>query len=273
MEDVLLVQGIEISYKGDFISLTDIVSQYEEGSTLIDSWLRNKNTIEFLGVWERLNNPDFNESAFATLLTEAGLNRFRLPIRRWTKETNGKGIYAKAGRYGSGTFAHKDIAIEFCSWLNPEFKLYLITELQRLKQLESQRTGLEWNVKRILAKTAYRIHTDAVQQHLIPEDISKREKGFIYASEADVLNVAMFGKTAKEFRLEHPDLKGNLRDFASIEQLTVLSQLESQNALLIEQGMPKEKRALFLNAQAIKLMNTLIKSQQIERLKTPLLDN
>lgn len=232
------VQGVEVHITThndeDYISLTDMVSSFDGGSTLIDAWLRSKNTIEFLGFWERLNNQSFNSVEFDIIRMEAGTNRFRMSAKQWTLKTGGIGLIAKAGRYG-GTFAHKDIAFEFGSWLSPEFKLYLIKEFQRLKEQEIQSGQLEWNIRRSLTKVNYRIHTDAIKTHLIPSEVSSKEAGLIYASEADVLNKALFGKTAKQWRDENPNMDGNIRDYATVEQLVVLTSLESQNALLIEQ--------------------------------------
>lgn len=207
-----------------------MVTRFEGGSALIESWLRNKDTVEFLGVWERLNNPSFNSPGFEGIRNKAGLNRFTLSVRTWNQETNGIGLIAKSGRYG-GTFAHKDIAFEFGSWLSPEFKLYLIKEFQRLKENEALSGGIEWAIKRTLAKVQYRVHTDAIQEHLVPAELSKVEAGYVYANEADLLNKALFGMTAKEWQAKNPGANGNMRDNATIEQLVVLSSLESQNAL------------------------------------------
>ena len=221
----LTVQGIEVHVttknEEDYISLTDMVAGFDGGESLIDSWLRNKNTIEFLGVWERLNNPNFNPAEFDGIRFEAGTHRFRLSIKRWTQQINGIGLIAKAGRYG-GTFAHRDIAFEFGSWLSPEFKLYLIKEFQRLKEHEIESGKLEWNIRRTLSKAHYRIHTDAVKTFLIPPQVTKAQEGYIYASEADLLNVALFGKTFKQWRAENPEADGSLRDNATVEQLVVL---------------------------------------------------
>lgn len=256
----LMVQGVEIHLvtKGDedYISLTDMVSSFEGGSTLIESWLRNKNTVEFLGVWELLNNPSFNSPGFEGIKNKAGLNRFTLSVRQWARETHGIGLAARAGRYG-GTFAHRDIAFEFGSWLSPEFKLYLITEFQRYKQAEAGR-GLDWDIRRTLAKVQYRVHTDAVKEHLIPPELSVKDAGYVYASEADILNKALFGLTAAEWRQANPSVKGNLRDYATLEQLVVLSSLESQNALLIEQQVAPEVRLTMLNKLARAQLQSLL---------------
>ena len=274
---VLEVQGVEIHLmeRGDedYISLTDMVSNFDGGGTLIDSWLRSKDTIEFLGVWEKINNPDFNSVEFDGIKMEAGTNRFRLSVKQWTQKVNGIGVFAKTGRYGGGTFAHKDIALEFGSWLSPEFKLYLIKEFQRFKEAESRTDNLEWNIRRTLVKAQYRTHTDAVKAHLIPATLPQQKQGWVYASEADVLNVVMFGKTAKEWKENNPKLDGNPRDHATIEQLVVLASLESQNALLIEQGMEREKRMLMLNELARKQMQSLLRNPSVKKLSDkPLLN-
>ena len=265
----LTVQGVEIhlTTKGeeDYISLTDMVSKFEGGSSLIESWLRNKDTIEFLGVWERLNNPSFNSPGFEGIRNKAGLNRFTMSVSQWSRETNGVGLAAKAGRYG-GTFAHKDIAFEFGSWLSPEFKLYLITEFQRYKQAEAAR-GLDWDVRRTLSKVQYRVHTDAVKEHLIPPQLSSKDAGFVYASEADVLNKALFGMTAAEWKRANPTAKGNLRDNATMEQLVVMSSLESQNALLIQQGMPQTQRLQMLNGLARAQLQSLLSNPSLPPLR------
>lgn len=273
----IVVQGVEVHLfshnEEDYISLTDMVSGFEGGSTHIDAWLRSKNTIDFLGVWERLNNQNFNSVEFDRIRMEAGTNRFRISAKQWGQKTGGIGIIAKAGRYG-GTFAHKDIAFEFGSWLSPEFKLYLIKEFQRLKEQEIQAGKLEWNIRRSLTKSQYRIHTDAIKEHLIPPQLSKEEASYIYASEADLLNMALFGKTAKTWRAENPDKDGNIRDYATVEQLVVLASLESQNALLIEQQKTSSERLSILNTLAIKQMRSLVNNPAIKKLSDkPLLDN
>lgn len=265
----LTVQGVEISLttrgEEDYISLTDMVSKFDGGSSLIESWLRNKDTVEFLGVWERLNNPSFNSPGFEGIRNRAGLNRFTLSVSHWIKETGGVGLVAKAGRYG-GTYAHRDIAFEFGSWLSPEFKLYLITEFQRFKRTEAER-GLDWDVKRALTKVQYRVHTDAVQKHLIPERLSPKEIGFVYATEADLLNKALFGMTAAEWKRKNPEAKGNIRDNATIEQLVVLSSLESQNALLIEIKQPQSQRLQTLNTLARTQLQALITNPSMSQLR------
>jgi len=269
----VIVQGVEIHISTrndeDYISLTDMVQKFEGKEQLIKNWLQNKNTIEFLGVWEQLNNVNFNLVEFHQIKNEAGLNRFVMSAKKWIERTNGIGLIAKAGRYG-GTFAHKDIAFEFGSWLSPEFKLYLIKEFQRLKEQESHSNQLDWNVKRSLTKINYRVHTDAIKTHLIPLEITNK---FIYQTEADLLNVALFGKTAKQWRDENSDKDGNIRDEATIEQLIVLSMLESQNALLIEQQKSHADRLVILNQLAIKQMTLLSDNPSVKKLKGGLLNH
>lgn len=240
----------------DYISLTDMVKPIYNGTALIEKWLRNKNTIEFLGIWEELYNPDFNSPEFEGIKNQAGLNRFVLSVKQWSEKTNSTGIIAKAGRYG-GTYAHKDIAFEFASWVSPKFKLYLLKEFQRLK--EKEQNQWKWSAKRELTKVNYLIHTDAIKEHLIPKTISKKQASIIYASEADVLNVALFGKTAKEWREEYPESKGNIRDHAHLNELICLSNLENINALLINENMKQSDRLIKLNQIAIKQM-TLLKT-------------
>ena len=244
---------IELNEK-DYISLTDMVKNIENGLALIEKWLRNKNTIEFLGIWEEMYNPNFNSPEFEGIKNEAGLNRFILSVKQWTEKTNSIGIIAKAGRYG-GTYAHKDIAFEFASWVFPQFKLYLIKEFDRLKEQEQAKLG--WSVKRELSKLNYHIHTDAIKQNLIPPELTAKQKSFVYAEEADVLNVALFGITAKEWREQNPDLKGNIRDYATINQLICLSNLENLNAVFIQKGMQQSERLTELNRIAIQQMKVL----------------
>ncbi|WP_296332068.1 KilA-N domain-containing protein [uncultured Treponema sp.] len=244
---------IELNGK-DYISLTDMVKNIENDLALIEKWLRNKNTIEFLGIWEEMYNPNFNSPEFEGIKNEAGLNRFILSVKQWTEKTNSIGIIAKAGRYG-GTYAHKDIAFEFASWVSPQFKLYLIKEFDRLKAKEQEQLG--WSVKRELSKLNYHIHTDAIKQNLIPPELTAKQKSFVYAEEADVLNVALFGITAKEWRDENPNLKGNVRDHATINQLICLSNLENLNAVFIQKGMEQSDRLTELNKIAIQQMKVL----------------
>ncbi|MDO4628966.1 MAG: KilA-N domain-containing protein [Planctomycetia bacterium] len=248
----------------DYICLTDMVRNIENGLVLIEKWLRNKNTIEFIGMWEEMYNPNFNSPEFGGIKNEAGLNRFALSVKQWIARTNSKGIVAKAGRYG-GTYAHKDIAFEFATWLSPQFKLYLIKEFQRLKEEEQKNLG--WSAKRELTKINYRIHTDAIQQNLIPVVLSASQISFIYASEVDVLNMALFGKTAKQWREANPKLQGNIRDYASINELICLSNLENLNAFFINEGLPQHERLEKLNQIAIAQMLILENSNSQNLLK------
>jgi hypothetical protein len=250
----------------DFISLTDIArfKDSERTDYLIMNWLRNRNTIEFLGLWEHLNNPDFNPIEFDGIKTQSGLNSFILTVKTWTEKTGAIGIVAKPGRYG-GTYAHPDIAFEFAAWISVEFKLYLIKEFQRLK--EDERKTLDWDVRRNLVKINYRIHTDAIQQNLIPAELSKTQSSHVYANEADVLNVALFGMTAREWREVNSKAKGNIRDDANGAQLVCLSNLESLNAELIKQGVPQSTRLQKLNKIAIEQMKLLVKDVDIKRLR------
>ncbi|WP_417600922.1 KilA-N domain-containing protein [Owenweeksia hongkongensis] len=252
----------------DFISLTDIAKHKDSKhtDTIIQNWMRNRNTIELLGFWESIYNPDFNPIEFEGFRNKAGLNSFVMTPKRWIEKTNAIGIISKAGRYG-GTFAHKDIALEFASWISIEFKLYVIKEFQRLKDEENDRLKLEWNLQRTLAKVNYQIHTDAIKESLIPNEITKLQASFVYANEADLLNVALFGITAKEWRELNPDKKGNIRDAATLEQLVVLSNMESINALLIQQGLSQGERLLQLNKVAITQMKSLLESKVIKKLK------
>lgn len=238
----------------DYISLTDMVKHVENGLALIEKWLRNKNTIEFLGIWEEMYNPNFNSPEFEGIKNEAGLNRFIMSVKQWISKTNAIGIIAKAGRYG-GTYAHKDLAFEFASWVSPQFKLYLIREFQRLKDEEQKQIG--WTAKRELSKINYRIHTDAIQRNIIPDEVTPQQASAIYANEADVLNVAMFGMTAKQWREVNTDKKGNIRDYASINELICLSNMENLNAIFIDQGLTQSERLMKLNRIAIQQMNVL----------------
>lgn len=248
--------AVATHHEQDYISLTDMVKHFDGGSALIEQWLKNKDTVLFLGVWEQLNNPGFNSPEFEGIRNEAGRNSFFLSAKKWADATGAIGLHARAGRYG-GTFAHKDIAFEFGSWLSPEFKLYLIKEFQRLKDEESRATSLEWNFQRTLSKVNYKIHTDAIKERLIPPRLTPAQTGIIYASEADLLNVALFGITAVQWRQVNPDQSGNMRDAATLEQLVVLSNLESINAVLIHQGLGTQERVLQLNAIAITQMRSL----------------
>jgi hypothetical protein len=248
----------------DYISLTDMVRDTEGGVALIEKWLRNKNTIEFLGIWEDIFNPDFNSPEFEGIKNQAGLNRFVLSVKQWVQTTHSKGIVAKAGRFG-GTYAHKDIAFEFASWVSPKFKLYLIKEFQRLKEAEQAQLG--WDIKRNLTKINYRIHTDAIKEALLPPELTAQQIQMVYASEADVLNMALFGKTAKQWRGEHPEEKGNIRDFANVSQLVCLSNLENLNALFIREGLVQKDRLFKLNTLAIQQMKLLSDDRSIKRLE------
>ncbi len=252
------VQNTEITVvsfeERDYISLTDMVKPIENGLALIEKWLRNKNTIEFLGIWEEMYNPNFNSPEFEGIKNEAGLNRFIMSVKQWIEKTNAIGIMAKAGRYG-GTYAHKDLAFEFASWVSPQFKLYLIREFQRLKDEEQKLIG--WTAKRELSKINYRIHTDAIKENLIPAEVTREQAAMKYADEADVLNIAMFGVTAKQWRDANPDKKGNIRDYASINELICLSNMENLNAVFINDGMSQSDRLIKLNQIAIQQMKIL----------------
>ncbi len=252
----------------DFISLTDIARYKDAERTdyLISNWLRNRETVEFLGIWEQLHNPGFNPIEFDGIKKQAGLNSFILTAKRWIDSTGAIGLISKPGRYG-GTYAHKDIAFEFASWVSVEFKLYLIKEFQRLKDEENDRLQLGWNLQRTLAKINYRIHTDAIKETLLPPAITKAQASLVYANEADLLNVALFGQTAKQWRDAHPDAEGNIRDHAPLEQLVVLTNLESLNSVLIRQGLPQSERLLKLNEIAITQMRTLLSANNVKRLK------
>lgn len=259
------VKGTEITVlrneTEDYISLTDIArhKDAEHTDTIIQNWMRNRNTIELLGFWESIYNPDFKPLEFEGFRKQAGLNSFVMTPKRWIETTNAMGIISKSGRYG-GTFAHKDIAFEFASWISIEFKLYIIKEFQRLKADENDRLKLEWNLQRTLAKVNYHIHTDAIKENLIPKELNKTQISFVYANEADLLNMALFGFTAKQWRDVNPDKAGNVRDYATIEQLVVLSNLESINAVLINQGLPQSERLKQLNQIAITQMKSLVRA-------------
>lgn len=264
------VQGTPVSIiarqGGDYISLTDMVRNFDGGGALIEQWLKNKDTVLFLGVWERIYNPDFNSIEFEGIKNEAGRNSFFLSAKKWIELTGAKGLTASAGRYG-GTYAHCDIAFEFGSWLSPEFKLYLIKEFQRLKEDENRRLSLAWNLNRTLSKLNYRIHTDAIKTHLIPAAVTPSQAAIIYANEADMLNVALFGQTAKQWRDSNPDTEGSMREYATIEQLLVLANVEGMNAELIHMGLTQGERLMRLNAIAIRQMQVLTPALAIKRLK------
>jgi len=262
------VEGREITIilenNKEYISLTDMLKA-KDGDFFISDWLRNRNTIEYLGIWETVYNPNFNYGEFAIIKGQAGLNSYKLSVKEWVEKTNAIGLKATTGRYG-GTFAHPDIAFEFGMWISPQFKIYLIKEFQRLKNDESHRNQLEWNFQRTLTKVNYHIHTDAIKENLIPKAITKQQSNFVYANEADLLNVALFGITAKEWRIQNPEAKGNIRDEASIEQLVVLSNMESINALLIGKEISQSERLAELNKVAITQMKSLLSSKSIKKL-------
>ncbi|MCB0482202.1 MAG: KilA-N domain-containing protein [Flavobacteriales bacterium] len=266
---IIQVQGKEINVlnekDGDFISLTDMIKA-KDGDFFISDWLRNRNTVEFLGVWESVYNPDFNYGEFATIKSQAGLNSYKISVKEWVAKTNAIGLKAKAGRYG-GTYAHSDIAFEFGMWISAEFKVYLIKEFKRLKEDESDRLQLEWNLQRTLSKVNYKIHTDAIREKIVPALVSKIQINFVFANEADLLNVALFGITAKQWKEQNPSAIGNMRDDASVEQLVVLSNMESINALLIEQGLSQKDRLIQLNQVAIKQMKSLLNKSISKYLK------
>ncbi|MFQ5433598.1 MAG: KilA-N domain-containing protein [Anaerolineae bacterium] len=263
------VKGTEITIysqnENDYICITDIAKykKAERADDLIRNWLRNRNTIEFLGIWETLHNPDFKPVEFDGFRRQAGLNSFTLTPKQWIEKTNAIGLISKRGRYG-GTYAHKDIAFEFASWISVEFKLYLIKEFQRLKDDEKKQLG--WDIRRNLTKINYRIHTDAIKENLIPPNLSKQQIGHIYATEADLLNMALFGKTAAQWRTENPDKKGNIRDYANVSQLVCLANLENLNALFINEGMSQAERLARLNEIAIQQMKILLRDQTVGKL-------
>jgi hypothetical protein len=263
------VEGREISIllfeEQDYISLTDMLKA-KEGDFFISDWLRNRNTIEYLGIWESIYNPTFNYGEFAIIKSQAGLNSYKLSVKDWVEKTNAIGLKATAGRYG-GTYGHPDIAFEFGMWISPQFKIYLVKEFQRLKSEENDRFRLEWNLQRTLSKINYQIHTDAIKENLIPKEITKQQSSFVYANEADLLNVALFGMTAKDWRENNPKSNGNCRDSATLEQLVVLSNLESINSLLIRQGLIQNERLIQLNKTAITQMKSLLESKTLKKLK------
>jgi len=263
------VEGKDITILFDsdkeYISLTDMLKA-KDGDFFISDWLRNRNTVEYLGIWETVYNPNFNYGEFAIIKSHAGLNSYKLSVKEWVEKTNAIGLKATAGRYG-GTYAHPDIAFEFGMWISPQFKIYLIKEFQRLKDDENNLLNLEWNLQRTISKINYQIHTDAIKENLVPKAITSQQAGYVYANEADLLNVALFGITAKEWRDANPGKTGNIRDDATLEQLVVLSNMESINALLIKQGLPQGERLLQLNQVAITQMKSLIENKVLKRLK------
>lgn len=256
-KQVLDVNGVAVRVskvnEEDYICLTDMLKA-KDGEFFITDWLRNRNTLEYVGIWERVYNPDFKYGEFATIKSHAGLNSFKIGVNEFVQRTNAKSLVAKAGRYG-GTFAHKDIAFEFAMWISPEFKIYIVKEFQRLKSEEQKQLG--WNVRRELSKINYRIHTDAIKQNLIPAAVTRSQMSIVYANEADVLNVALFGKTAQQWALENPELKGNQRDYATINELICLSNMENINAVMINDGIPQPQRLKRLNEIAIHQMKVL----------------
>ena len=263
IKETIHAKGIEIGiyttdFENEYISLTDIARYRSSDPRItIHSWLRSRDIVEFLGLWEVLHNPDFKRSEFDTFKSDVGTNAFTFSIKDWNEILCGKGIITKSGRYGGGIFAHSDIALEFASWLSPEFKLYIIKDYKRLKNDENSRFSLNWNLNRELTKLNYHIHTDAIKENLILPDLTPAQKSFVYADEADLLNVALFGKTAKEWRMENPKKKGNIRDYATISQLLVLVNLESYNAILIEQGTEQGRRLELLRRTAMKQLTTI----------------
>ena len=271
-QSTIEVQGADITVlskeKGDYISLTDMAKKFGD-DVLIYSWMRNRNTLELIGIWEQIHNPDFKGLEFETFRKQAGLNSFSLTPRKWIDATGAIGFQSRAGRYGGGTYAHRDIAFEFGSWLSPEFKLYLIKEFQRLKDDENRRLSLAWNLNRTLSKLNYRIHTDAVKAHLIPPEVTPAQAAITYANEADLLNVALFGQTAKQWRDANPKLEGNMRDHATIEQLLVLANIEGMNAEFIHMALPQGDRLKRLNQIAIRQMQTLTASSALRQLEPP----
>ena len=272
-KDKITVQGTEITIiserESDYISLTDMANAKEgvaRAADIIKNWLRTRTTLEFLGTWEQLYNPDFKVVEFDHFKMQAGLPSFVISVSEWIDKTNAIGIYVKNGKYG-GTYAHKDIAFEFGSAISAVFRLFLIKEFQRLKEDEQNSKSLEWNLQRTLSKINYRIHTDAIKEHIIPDLVTKEQINYVYANEADLLNVALFGKTAKEWRDQNPNEKGNMRDYATLEQLVVLSNMESINALLIRQELSQQERLLQLNNVAITQMRSLVENKKMKLIK------
>ena len=263
--ETIHAQGIEIGiyttdFENEFLSLTDIAKYRNEDDPrfVIQNWMRNRNTIEFLAVWEILHNPDFNRVQFEAVKNEAGLNRFVMTPTKWIEQMNAKGIVSKSGRYGGGTFAHSDIAMSFATWISPEFQLYIMKDYRRLKSDENSRLSLNWNLNREISKLNYKIHTDAVKENLLLPDLTIEQQNFVYADEADLLNVALFGKTAKEWRNANPDKSGNIRDYTDIPHLLVLANLENYNAILIEQKISQKERLLKLRDTAKRQLETIL---------------
>ena len=260
MKKVIIVKGVSLTLfqinNADFVSISDMIKA-KDGNYFISDWLRNRNTIEFLGFWEKVNNPDFNCGEFDIIKSKAGLNSYRLSVKDWVEKTNAIGIFAKTGRCG-GTYSHIDIALEFGMWISAEFKVYLIKEFKRLKESETNQQKLEWSVKRMISKINYHIHTDSIKENLIPNTLTKEQAAILYANEADMLNVALFSMTALQWQYSNPNSEGNLRDQATLEQLVVLSNMESINALLIQQGCSSQERIIQLNLVAITQMKSLM---------------
>ena len=275
IKETIHAKGLDIEiyttdFQNEYISLTDIAKyKSDEPAAVIQNWMRNRDIIEFLGLWESLHNPAFKPLEFEGFRNQAGSNAFTMSPNKWINATNAVGIISKSGRYG-GTYAHSDIAFEFASWISPEFKLYIIKDYQRLKNDENSRLSLGWNLHREISKINYRIHTDAVKLHLLPPELTKEQITYKYASEADMLNVALFGMTAKKWREENPKKKGNIRDYASLQELLVLSNMESYNAILIEQGKGMPERLQLLRKQAVNQMQTL---SSLSFDKLPMLDS
>jgi hypothetical protein len=259
---VVLDEEIRVTSE-NYISLTDMLRS-KDGDFFISDWLRNRNTLEYLGIWERVHNPDFNYGEFAIIKSHAGLNSYKISVKEWVAKTRAIGIQAKAGRYG-GTYAHPDIAFEFGMWISAEFKIYLVKEFQRLKEDEQKQFG--WDVKRQLSKINYRIHTDAVKENLIPPELTRQQISLVYASEADLLNMALFGKTAQQWRDENPDKTGNMRAYANVSQLVCLANLETLNAHFIQQELPQKERLKLLNNTAIQQMRLLTEDSSIKKLE------
>lgn len=274
-KETITAKGLKIGiytedFQNEFISLTDIAKyrNSDDPRFVIQNWMRNRNTVEFLSVWEELHNPDFNRVQFEAVKEEAGLNRFVMTPAKWIEQTNAIGIVSKAGRYG-GTYAHSDIAMAFASWISPEFQLYIMKDYRRLKQDENSRLSLNWNLNRELSKINYKIHTDAIKENLIPPELTQAQKSFTYANEADMLNVAMFGMTAKEWRKTNPNKSGNIRDYATLNQLLVLANMESYNAILINQGITQQERLVLIRNLVVKQLKatekiTLSELKQLE---------
>ncbi len=257
IKETITAKGLKIGiytedFQNEFISLTDIARYKSDDPTaVIQNWMRNRDTVEFLGLWETLHNPGFKPLEFEGFRKQAGLNAFTLSPTKWIESTNAIGIISKAGRYG-GTYAHSDIAFEFASWISAEFKLYIIKDYKRLKNDENSKLSLNWNLNRELSKINYKIHTDAIKENLIPPELTQAQKSFTYANEADVLNVALFGMTAKEWREANPDKSGNIRDYATLNQLLVLANMESYNAILINQNIPQQERLVLIRDLVVK---------------------